>query len=127
MSDSAQDLLFRYPDSVYLPRHFGVADRMNLVARLAADVLDDRAARALPWAVEWPAGFWADAGMLHRHIDYRGPAMATLATALAGPGQLTRATIGAAARNGRHDPQNLKTVWHCRARFGNRNGHPGFR
>ena len=26
--------------------------------------------------------------------------------------------IGAAARAGRHNPQDLKKVWHCVARFG---------
>lgn len=160
-----QRTTFCYPDSVHLPEHFGLADRMDLVERLAADVRSGRGdpldhyieahvhgplvlsrdveaivldpsfrgtdveaqARSLPWAVHWHAGFAADADMLHRHADYRGPAIAALAAGLAGPGQLTPAALGAVARSGRHDPQDLKKVWHCLARFGNRNAHPGFR
>ncbi len=52
---------------------------------------------------------------------YRGAHIAELAATLAGSELLTPAWIGAAARTGRHDPQQLKQVWHRLARFGNRN------
>jgi hypothetical protein len=81
-------------------------------------------ARALPCAVEWHAGFSANADNLRAerdYRDYRGAHIAELATTLAGSEPLTPARIGAAARAGRHDPQLLKKVWHCLARFGNRN------
>ncbi|MNY20551.1 hypothetical protein D3C86_1540370 [compost metagenome] len=82
-------------------------------------------ARALPCPVAWHAGFSATADDLRAQPDYRGAHIAelaaTLAATLAGSEPLTPATIGAAARTGRHDPQHLKKVWHLLARFGNRN------
>lgn len=145
---------FCYPDSVFEPIHFGVAARLDLVARIEAaqgqgDPLDhyieahvhgplviardveaivldpcfrgtetEALARALPCDVEWHAGFAVSAEVLQQHADYRGAAIAAIAVALAADGQLTPATIGAAARAGRHDPQALKRVWHCLARYG---------
>lgn len=78
-------------------------------------------ARALPCALEWHAGFAADAATLRAQPGYRGADIAELAATLAGEQPLTPAVIGAAARAGRHDSQHLKKVWHCLARFGNRN------
>ncbi len=151
---------FCYPDSVFDPVHFGVAERLDLVDRLHAAPPDDpldhyieahvhgplrlardvealvldpsyrgteteTLARALPCAVAWHAGFSATADDLRAQPDYRGAHIAelaaTLAATLAGSEPLTPATIGAAARTGRHDPQHLKKVWHLLARFGNRN------
>ena len=48
--------------------------------------------------------------------EYRGEDVAALARSLAA--ELTPDVIGDAARAGRHDPQSLKRVWHCLARFG---------
>ncbi|WAL75242.1 DUF3626 domain-containing protein [Kitasatospora sp. YST-16] len=95
-------------------------------AHVAALVLDpcyrgtevETAARALPCPVEWHPGHRLPAADLPRHADYRGPHVTALAAAIARDGVLDPAAIGAAARTGRHDPQHLKQVWHCLARFG---------
>jgi hypothetical protein len=76
------------------------------------------AARALPCALEWHPGFRLSVEDLRRHPEYRGPEYVDLGVALARDGELTPATIGAAARAGRHHPQDLKKVWHYVARFG---------
>ncbi|MBY4898604.1 DUF3626 domain-containing protein [Cupriavidus sp. AU9028] len=75
-------------------------------------------ARALPCEVRWHAGFRLGVEELRRHPDYRGDAIVQLGLALARGGVLTPDCIGAAARDGRHDPQDLKKVWHYLARFG---------
>ena len=81
----------------------------------------DELAHALPCRVEWHAGFRAGADLLRRQREYRGSAVAELAATLAGSHVLTPARIGEAVRVGQHDPQMLKQVWHCLARFGNCN------
>jgi hypothetical protein len=78
-------------------------------------------AHALPCRVEWHAGFRAGADLLRRQHEYRGQAVAELAATLADAHLLTPARIGEAVRVGQHDPQLLKQVWHCLARFGNCN------
>lgn len=78
-------------------------------------------AHALPCRVEWHAGFRAEADLLRQQHEYRGRAVAELAALLAGDGPLTPMRIGEAVRVGQHDPQMLKQVWHCLARFGNCN------
>ncbi|WP_235844999.1 DUF3626 domain-containing protein [Cupriavidus agavae] len=78
-------------------------------------------AHALPCHVEWHAGFRAEAELLCRQHEYRGPAVAELAATLAGARLLTPARIGEAVRVNQHDAQMLKQVWHCLARFGNCN------
>lgn len=77
-------------------------------------------AAGLPCAIEWHAGFRVHADVLIAHQDYRGADVARLGRALARGGVLTPAMLGEAARSGAHDPQALKRVWHCLARF----GHP---
>ncbi|MGY8527335.1 DUF3626 domain-containing protein [Paracidovorax citrulli] len=145
---------FCYPDSVFGPVDFGVAQRMELVALARAraaslDPLDDyieahvhgpldlardvealvldpcyrgseveALAASLPCVVQWHAGFCLPVQTLQRHPGYRGERIVQLALALARDGVLTPALIGAAAREGRHDPQDLKKVWHYLARFG---------
>ena len=73
-----------------------------------------------PTAVEFHAGFRAVAADLDP--GYRGQDHVALACVLAEPagGVLTPAVLGEAARSGRHDPQAVKRVWHCLARFGRR-------
>ena len=75
-------------------------------------------ARELPCPVEWHEGFRLEVEALLQHADYRGPAIAALGTQIARKGVLTPATIGDAVASGQHDPQALKKVWHCVARFG---------
>jgi len=158
---------FCYPDSVFAPVDFGVAERMALLPLARAGRLDPRAdaldgyieahvhgplrlawdvealvldpsfrgtevevlAARLPCAIEWHAGFRVHADRLGAHPDYRGAVYARLGQAVARDGVLTPAILGEAARSGRHDPQDLKKVWHYLARFGHpdwaRDGRPG--
>lgn len=145
---------FCYPDSVFEPVHFGVADRFELLDLAESEVgrgdpLDDyieahvhgpvrvgddvealvldpsfrgtaveEAARDMPVAVEWHAGFEVSTEALRGHDDYRGPEFVALAVELASDGVLTPRLIGEAARTGDHDDQDLKRVWHLLARYG---------
>lgn len=76
------------------------------------------AARRLPCALEWHPGFRLTVNRLRDHPGYRGFCRVVLGERIAVDGVLTPALIGDAVRSGRHDPQNLKKVWHCLARFG---------
>ena len=75
-------------------------------------------ASALGVPVEWHPGFRLDVATLRAHPDYRGPEFVALGESLAVDGVLTPQIVGAAAREGRHDEQSLKRVWHYLARFG---------
>jgi hypothetical protein len=86
------------------------------------DTAVEAAARLLPCPVEWHSGFRLTVERLRRHPDYRGQEYVDLGTEIAVDGLLDPGTIGAAARTGRHDPQALKKVWHCLARFGSPTG-----
>ena len=145
---------FCYPDSALHPMHFGVQERMELVALAernvdSVDILDDyveahvhgrltladdvdalvldasyrgtrveAAAAALPCAVEWHSGFRMPESRLGECARYRGEAHAALAGSLMVGGELTPREVGEALRRGIADPQSLKRVWHCVARFG---------
>lgn len=78
----------------------------------------EEVARRLPCPVEWHGGFRLDVDELRRHPAYRGERYVDLGCRLARDRLLTPAVIGDAARTGRHDPQDLKRVWHYLARFG---------
>jgi hypothetical protein len=147
-SEVLQRTTFCYPDSVFEPTSFGTAERMALVElalRDDRDVLDDyveahvhgpvalasdvealvldpcfrdteveEEANRLPCAVEWHHGF-----RLHvSELDpvYRGEEVTALGRELARDGWLDARIIGEAV--GSHDPQTLKRLWHCVARFG---------
>ncbi|SEG69591.1 Protein of unknown function [Actinacidiphila yanglinensis] len=75
-------------------------------------------ARALPFPLQWHGGFRLAVEELRRHPDYRGPRFVELGARIAVDGRLDPAVIGAAVAGGRYDPQDLKKVWHCLARFG---------
>ncbi len=75
-------------------------------------------AHQLPSTIEWHAGFRLEVEVLRQHPGYRGPNIAALGAQIARHGVLTPATIGDAVASGHHDPQALKKVWHCVARFG---------
>ena len=145
---------FCYPDSALHPVHFGVRERMGLVAlaeqnRGLVNVLDhyieahvhgrltladdvdalvldasyrgtrvEAAAARLPCAVEWHAGLRMLESRLYECAAYRGEAHAALAGSLMRGGALTPREVGAALHRGIADPQSLKRVWHCVARFG---------
>lgn len=78
----------------------------------------ETASRCLPCPVRWHPGFRLDVADLRRNAAYRGPRYAELGARIAVDGWLTPRIIGDAARTGRHDPQDLKRVWHYLARFG---------
>ncbi|WUL60748.1 DUF3626 domain-containing protein [Streptomyces sp. NBC_00344] len=78
----------------------------------------EAAAHRLPFPVEWHPGFRLSVDELRRHPGYRGPEYVALGAGIAGDGVLTPRTVGEAVRTGRYDPQDLKRVWHCVARFG---------
>ncbi len=75
-------------------------------------------ARRLPCPVEWHGGFRLTVEELRRHPDFRGAEYVELGAATAVDGRLDPRIIGDAVRTGRYDPQDLKKVWHCLARFG---------
>ncbi len=78
----------------------------------------EEAARRLPCPVEWHPGFELTVEELRRHPGYRGPEIVELGTEIAVAGVLDPRLVGKAAATGRHDPQAIKKVWHCLARFG---------
>ena len=78
----------------------------------------EAAALRLGCPVEWHPGFRLTVEELRRHPGYRGQEYVDLGASLAVDGVLDPRIVGAAARTGRHDPQALKKVWHCLARFG---------
>lgn len=80
----------------------------------------EAAAVRLPCPVEWHTGFRLTVAELRRHPAYRGRRYVRLGTRIAVDGILTPRILGAAAATGRHDPQDLKRVWHYLARFGAR-------
>ncbi|MFI5671729.1 DUF3626 domain-containing protein [Streptomyces sp. NPDC051704] len=82
-------------------------------------------ARRLGCPVEWHAGFRLTVDELRRHPDYRGREYVELGTRIALGGVLDPRVLGDAAREGGHDPQAVKRVWHCLARFGAPWDRPG--
>ncbi|MGW6397198.1 DUF3626 domain-containing protein [Streptomyces sp. NPDC055134] len=68
--------------------------------------------------VEWHGGFRLEVEELRRHPGYRGQEYVGLGTRIAVAGVLDPRIVGDAARDGRHDPQSVKKVWHYLARFG---------
>jgi hypothetical protein len=78
----------------------------------------EAAAHSLGCAVEWHPGYRLSVTELLFHADYRGPEYVELGVAVARDDYLDPAMIGAAARRGRYDEQDLKRVWHLLARFG---------
>ncbi|MER7072162.1 DUF3626 domain-containing protein [Terrabacter sp. NPDC000476] len=119
--DPAADLLDDYVEA-------HVHGLVDLARDVEALVLDpayrgtdvEADARRLGVPVEWHRGFRLEVETLRAHPDYRGPEFVALGEALAVDGVLTPPVIGAASREGRHDEQALKRVWHLLARFGGR-------
>ncbi|MDT7796912.1 MAG: hypothetical protein QOI78_345 [Actinomycetota bacterium] len=99
---------------------------LRLDADVEALVLDpafrgtevEAAAAGLPFPVEWHHGFRLPVAILAEHADYRGEDVVRAGKEIAEGGWLDARVIGDAVRAGRHDPQTLKRVWHCTARFG---------
>ena len=74
----------------------------------------------LPCSLEWHPGFRLHVHEMALHPSYRGPEYVALGRSLAVDGWLTPAVLERAVRTERHDPQDLKKVWHYLARFGDR-------
>lgn len=74
----------------------------------------EHAASRLGCAVEYHPGFRASPDLFDP--AYRGPEVVALARSLGD--LLTPDVVGDAARAGVHDPQRVKQVWHCLARYG---------
>lgn len=112
----------RDPLDDYVEAH--VHGPVSLEADVEALVLDpshrgteiEDSAYRLPCAVEWHPGFRLHVDDLRRHPDYRGREYVDLGVEIAVDGVLTPKVIGDA--RDRHDPQDLKKVWHLLARFG---------
>ena len=75
-------------------------------------------ARALGVPVEWHEGRRLAVAALAAHPAFRGPRTVEVGRRIAEDGLLDAAVIGRAAEKGDEDPQDLKKVWHCVARFG---------
>lgn len=71
-----------------------------------------------PVPVEWHEGRVLDVDELRRHPDFRGPETVRLGVSIAEDCRVTARVIGEHRRSGRHDPQQLKELWHLVARFG---------
>ncbi|WP_282692427.1 DUF3626 domain-containing protein [Streptomyces sp. CC208A] len=78
----------------------------------------EEAARGLPCPVEWHGGFRLSVAELRRHPEFRGPAYVELGARIAVDGHLDARIVQDAAQSGTYDPQDVKKVWHCLARFG---------
>lgn len=75
-------------------------------------------AKSLGVPVEWHEGRRLIVATLAEHPEFRGPRIVEVGRRIAEDGMLDAAVIGRAARAGHEDPQDLKKVWHCVARFG---------
>ncbi|MBP2580211.1 hypothetical protein J3A78_000689 [Streptomyces sp. PvR006] len=78
----------------------------------------EAAARRLPCPVEWHGGFRLSVDELRRHPWFRGREYVELGARIAVDGRLDPRIVQEAAGSGRYDPQDVKKVWHCLARFG---------
>lgn len=76
-------------------------------------------ARRLPVPVAWHPGIALSVDELDGHADFRGDEVVRLGRLVAVDGRLDARIVGLAAADG-HDPQLVKRLWHCVARF----GHP---
>ena len=99
---------------------------IELAADVEAVVLDpcyrgspiEDQARSLGVRVEWHEGRRLPIGTLEEHPRFRGPPIVEVGRRVAHAGFLDAAIIDRAVRAGHEDPQDLKKVWHCVARFG---------
>ena len=79
-------------------------------------VADQAVALGVP--VEWHEGRRLSVAGLEQRPAFRGPETVAVGRRIAEDGHLDAAVIGRAVAAGVQDPQDLKRVWHCVARFG---------
>ncbi|RKH67695.1 DUF3626 domain-containing protein [Corallococcus llansteffanensis] len=117
---------FEDPLDAYIEAH--VHGDLRIPGDMEALVLDpsyrgtqvEEEAQALGVRLEWHPGYAVEVETLRRHPDYRGDDIVQLAERLADQAWLTPFILGRARTNAAWDPQQLKKVWHCLARFGRR-------
>lgn len=119
LPEAAAGLPLDDPLNDYVEAH--VHRRLDVQRDVEALVLDpsDREAHAgildqLGCPVLVHPGYRATADVIDP--EYRGPVPVELARRLGG--QITPARLAAASRSGNHDPQAVKWLWHCLARYG---------
>lgn len=71
-------------------------------------------------SVEFHPGYLLDTATLAQHSDYRGVEVVALGRLLAEDGRIDPAVLGRARPRDDLDPQRVKQLWHCLARFGRR-------
>ena len=84
----------------------------------------EEASQHLPCAVEWHDGFRMSEDRIADCALYRGEDAARLAHSLIADGVLVPRDLGRARHTGQVNPQTLKHVWHCLARFGRLSSAP---
>ncbi|QSE88035.1 DUF3626 domain-containing protein (plasmid) [Rhodococcus pseudokoreensis] len=123
--DTAAAVEFDDPLDDYIEAH--VHGTIDIASDVEALVLDPsyrdthfgEIARSLACPVLWHDGYTVGIEEIAHHPDYRGPHVVDLARGIADDGLLTPAILGR-ARSASFDPQDLKKVWHCIARYGAR-------
>ncbi|GII99003.1 uncharacterized protein DUF3626 [Sediminihabitans luteus] len=78
----------------------------------------ERAADSLGVPVAWHEGRRLPVDVLAAHPGFRGARVVESGFRVAVDGLLDAAVLARAARTGHEDPQDLKRLWHCVARFG---------
>lgn len=121
LSSAPADLSLDDPLNDYVEAH--VHGGLSVIRDVEAVVVDptDReeysaTLERLGCAVEEHPGYRVTADAIDP--DYRGPVPVELARLLGG--EITPAQLASASRSGDHDPQAVKWLWHCLARFGRR-------
>ena len=98
---------------------------INIADDVDAVVLDscykgteiETVANKLACPIEWHSGYRLPESRIPDCVDYRGAEIAEVAKELVNNGFITPYDIGL-ARWKDYDPQHLKKVWHCTAKFG---------
>ncbi|NOK19943.1 DUF3626 domain-containing protein [Corallococcus carmarthensis] len=75
-------------------------------------------AHALGIRLEWHPGYAVTLDVLSQHPGYRGDDILRLAERIADDARLTPFVLGRARSDTTVEPQPLKKLWHCVARFG---------
>lgn len=119
LRDTPDDLLDHYIEAHVHGRVLAPDDIEAVIVDPSFD--DDRVVTVLERLqvpLERHPGYSVSVARLREHPAYRGSDVLAAAAAVAENGLLTPAIIGRARQRRLADPQTLKRVWHCVARFG---------